>query len=243
MSYPQIPLLDCDSFIWAACCAAKEDEPVENVKHTLKLKMQSIIDKFDRGLSYHAYLTSTDKSNFRYALAKIKPYKGNRTQPKPQYFEEAREYLVKYWNAEVIYGMEADDAIGIVQYSDKSRNTCIVSIDKDMLTVPGFYLNWRTGAYGYTSLLEADRNFWKQMITGDTTDNIQGVQKWGKVKADKLLAECATSEEMRQAVIDVYKSAPEEGWNGLTAEEAFKEMGHLLFIRRKPNEGWDDRWE
>lgn len=233
MGYAQIPLIDADSLVYCSCWTVKDGEPVENALHTLKLKLEGIIDKFDRGLSYKCYLTGAD--NYRMKVATLKPYKGNRVQEKPPYYQEARDYLVKWWQAQIIDGMEADDAIGIEQYKYPDRRTCICSIDKDMLTIPGWHFNWRSGEHFNLSLEEADRNFYCQMLTGDPTDNIMGVKGIGPIKARRLLDPLTSEDEMRRAVMAEYKK---HSWGSLSAEEAFHEIGTLLRIKRTEDEQW-----
>lgn len=198
--------------------------------------MHSIVDIFDRGLSGTVYLTSLDKEeNYRYKLATIRPYKGNRKQEKPRWFQEARDYLCYAWGAQIVKGMEADDAISIEQWRNKDRQTCIVSIDKDLRNTPGFHYDWRKGLHYYITLLEANRHFYMQMLTGDTTDNIGGVPNVGKVKAQRLLGECTSEAEMRQVVEQQYKACK---WENIEWQEAMKECGNLLWMQREPNVLW-----
>jgi 5'-3' exonuclease len=57
----------------------------------------------------------------------------------------------------------------------------------------------------YITPLEADRYFYKQMLVGDVTDNIHGIKGVGKVKADKLLADCQSEQEMIDIVWEQYQ--------------------------------------
>ena len=234
MGYPQIPLIDSDSLVYSACHACKPDEPVQNALHTIKLKMEAIIDAFDRGLEHKTYLTGSD--NYRVALATILPYKGNRVQEKPIWYKEAREYLQYAFAAKVVDGQEADDAIGIEQFSHPDKSTCIVSIDKDMLTIPGYHFNWRTGEYKYVDNTEAHRFFWKQMITGDRTDNIQGLKGLGDKAASTALDGVQDVNKMRSIVERLYKENAAKSFPGRDWRECFVEMGRLLRIRRHEGE-------
>src|SRR5690554_7098255 len=60
------------------------------------------------------YLTDS-ATNFRIDLATIKPYKGHRKTEKPYHWERIRQHLIDSWDAEVQYGIEADDRLGIEQ--------------------------------------------------------------------------------------------------------------------------------
>ena len=78
----------------------------------------------------------------------------------------------------------------------------IVSVDKDMLTLPGLHL--RDGELVEISRLEADRNFYRQVLTGDASDNYPGCPGVGPVGADKLLAGCSTEVEMWDEVLKAF---------------------------------------
>ncbi len=130
------------------------------------------------------YLTSDDKSNFRFKIATILPYKGNRKTDKPFWYEQIRRYLVDVYSAVVVYGQEADDQLGIKQleYEDawwnfKSDRSVICSVDKDLDLIPGLHYNELKPEKGVYEISEVDaqRNFFCQLLTGDSTDNIPGL--------------------------------------------------------------------
>jgi 5'-3' exonuclease len=73
------------------------------------------------------------------------------------------------------------------------------------------------------------------MITGDATDNIQGIPGLGPVAAEHLDA-FTTEEEMGEAVLELYSQ--EYGPNEEDVFKAFLENAQLLWIRRKPGELW-----
>ncbi|KKK67151.1 hypothetical protein LCGC14_2956970, partial [marine sediment metagenome] len=52
---------------------------------------------------------------------------------------------------------------------------------------------------------EAKLNFYRQLLTGDATDDIPGCKMVGKVKAEKLLPEWMPEEKMYNVVLDAYK--------------------------------------
>ena len=58
---------------------------------------------------YKCFLTSTDKSNFRFDY--YPEYKANRIQKKPTHYHLLRDFLINMHGAEVVYGQEADDAL------------------------------------------------------------------------------------------------------------------------------------
>jgi len=93
----------------------------------------------------------TGKNNFRYDIATVKPYKGNRKKEKPVHFENVKWFLISRYNAIIIDGYEADDALSMHQavwnLSQKPEDcyTVICTRDKDLLMVPGWHYGWEVG--------------------------------------------------------------------------------------------------
>ena len=212
--------------------AEVEAEPLEHVlrvvKQMLKATMREVSDQYGGDHLFRIYLTADDHSNFRYNVARTLPYKGNRKAPKPVHYGAVRKYLIEHWKAVVVSGMEADDAIGID--ATTAHKALIVTIDKDMDMIPGYHYNFVKKVFYKVSEFEAYRNFYSQMISGDTIDNIPGIPGFGKMKADKKLADAKTREELESIVRTVYKDA---GFN----EDYYNEMHDLLWIRRENVEG------
>ena len=80
----------------------------------------------------------------------------------------------------------------------------------------------------YVKEEEAIKNFYKQLLTGDRTDNIPGIKGIGDKKADKILDGLEEEEDLYRAVLEVYK------YN----RDYLLEQGRLLWIRRKKEELW-----
>ena len=220
---------------------------LHNAKETLK----GIASLFDEQ-KMRVFLTG--KSNYRDDVASVKQYKGNRDPThKPKYYKELRDYLVSVWHAEVVEGMEADDKVSILQWEAKDKSTIIVSIDKDLANTPGHHYNQNRHEYKYVTKTEADYNFWKQVLTGDATDNIlgcavmkAGVYKTGKkagqsyikrsgvgpVEADTILAR--SEGQYSQAVLGEY-----EKLYGENAYSAMHENATLLWMQRDHNINYD----
>jgi len=121
------------------------------------------------------------KSNFRYNLAKTKPYKGNRTtMVKPQYLQSTRDHLIEAYNAFVVEGFEADDAIA----TDMTVNGAIhCGVDKDILQIPGLHYNYVKKEWIEISPEEAELTLYRQILMGDSSDNIPGLPRVGEKKA------------------------------------------------------------
>lgn len=144
-------------------------------------------------------------------------YKGNRlSTERPELLYPLKEWLAERPTAMRRPTLEADDVMGIVsthprKYTEFDR--IIVSIDKDMQTIPGWLFNpdkddeprWITES-------EADYYHLLQTLTGDTCDNYKGCPGVGPVKAHKLLLE--HPEDPWGAIVSAYES------KGLTEADA-----------------------
>lgn len=223
--------------------------PEGYARHAAKLIITQILDKFP-GCPYKLFLTSTDKSNFRFKRATLKVYKGNRkSSAKPAHYDVVRDYLIGFWNAEVVEGIEADDKLSLLQTKASAKYgedvTCIVTIDKDLDMVPGYHYNFvkdevmHTDALGslqLDTLKSSNRKvlhgsglkwFYAQMLLGDNADNIPGITGCGAVKVYTLLNPCVTEKELQKAVAGEYKKFYKD-----KAKEAFAEVGELLWMQQ-----------
>lgn len=202
--------------------------------HNAKTVIEAVLDRFNP--EYKMYVQG--KGNFRDGLAAIKEYKGNRNADhKPKYYREIKDYLVDRWNAIEVHGIESDDAIGIEQFDNPDKYTVIVSIDKDMDTIPGWHYNWVKDSLYYQPIHEANLFFFWQMMVGDTVDNIPGINKVGPVRASKLIESCGRDlDKVREAVKDLYQKQYGEDW-----EKAYLEVGTLLYILRDPSHHPDQK--
>lgn len=230
------PLVDSDYLVYRVGFAVKEGEPLEFALSTVKHAIQNIWDKFPDHKHHSLFLTG--KGNFRNKVATTAIYKGNRDPAnKPFYYSEIREYMIAHQSAQVVDGMEAEDAAGIQQYASKDRDTVIVGVDKDLLCIPGWHYNPVKDTMMYVTLPEANENFWKQVLTGDRTDNIIGLEGIGPVKAGKIITPCHREwQRMRDATLAAYRNQ-----FGNDAERAMTEVANLIWILRKDNEGFDGR--
>lgn len=140
------------------------------------------------------YLSGED--NFRFKIAKTKPYKGNReSYVKPRFLSHCKNYLRSQYLAYTVQDAEADDGIA----SDMVINGAIhIGIDKDLRQVPGLHYDYTKKeapeAFVQVSEEEAVINLYRQVLTGDTSDNIPGLPRVGAVTAEKIIYDAATAE-------------------------------------------------
>lgn len=205
-----------------------------------KVRMSEYISEILNGSGagdYRVFLSPTDKSNFRYSL--YKEYKGNRSQPKPKWYHALREFLVDVESAEVAVSQEADDQLGIEQtkYYDNNETSIICSIDKDLLQIPGWHYNFVKQRLLNVSPELGLYNFYMQLLTGDSTDNIPGLDRIGPVSAKKILKGCSSVEDYNRAILQAYKNE-HIYCNEQEVIDHINMVGKLLYIRKYPNEVW-----
>lgn len=191
-----IALIDADLVAFRCAATVPEHEPLDVAVYRVDVLMRQILEATDSE-QYKTFLTG--RGNFRKV---INPeYKANRKDKEPpHYLQDCREYLINEWNAVVSNGIEADDLLGIEQTDE----TVVCSLDKDLLMIPGVHFNWNKLEYTHVDQVIGLRTFYKQMLIGDRSDNIFGVDKIGPVKAAKFIDHLETEQEMFDTVLGLY---------------------------------------
>ena len=87
----------------------------------------------------------------------------------------------------LIQTLEGDDVLGLLATNGKYKNPIIVSVDKDMRTVPCKLI--AAEEVEHITEKKANRHWFEMSIAGDSTDGIVGVKGTGMVTATKLLAD------------------------------------------------------
>lgn len=145
-------------------------------------------------------------SNFRLDI--YPEYKSNRSKSKstrPEWFLDLKSDVAEDYDGCILTdNCEADDMVR-VWHTDctKQEIPCvIVSVDKDLDCIEGMHYNPRKGVLYDIDDYFADRHYWKQILMGDSTDNIPGIPGIGPKKALRLLDE--TPKEFKQTVCAAY---------------------------------------
>lgn len=228
------PHIDADYIVYRVGFAVKDDEPIEYALSTVKHAIENVWAKFPKATTRRVFISG--KNNFRDKIATIQVYKGNRDPAKkPKFYDEIRQYMVDYHGAEIVNGMEAEDAAAIQQYSHKDKSTILVGQDKDLQCIPGWHFNPVKDTLHYQTLADANVSFWKQVITGDRTDNILGLEGYGPVAANKIIDPCNKDwDAMYRATLDEYGKV-----YGSRAFDVMHETAQLVWILRKEGETYD----
>lgn len=244
-----------------------KEEAVESIMSRDDLEIESYIEPLDpRGFENRINdmvsrilfnTNSTDirfylsgESNFRYDLATLQPYKGNRSDEKPIHLEKIREEF-RYRKAETVDWLEADDLLSINSFT--IPNSVICSSDKDLKTVPSLNFDINKGVLKEITIDEANYNFFYQLLIGDSTDNIPSPYGIGEVLAKKAIEPFIGKgvEIYYDGIINLYsnylKRKDKNGnfktswYSGQDVHEILFEVGNLLWMRRTldPNERWN----
>ena len=226
-------LIDGDIFVYR-CSAAAENEDEGIARYYVDKLFQQVLEDCSTN-KYQVFMTGD--SNFRYQI--YPEYKANRLNtPKPRHLKHLQEYVTSTYDATWSNNCEADDLMGIAQCAS-DEDTTIVSIDKDLLMIPGKHYQWeirgnsggkpwiKEATHRVVGYLDGMKWFYTQCLTGDTADNIKGASGIGKVGAQKILNACTTEEEMFEAVRDSY-----------SLDEQFLMNAQVLWIWRKENDIW-----
>lgn len=133
-------------------------------------------------------LSGPSDTMFRYKI--MSSYKHNRKdKEKPELYQHLKDYLIKNYHISSKPILEADDVMGILATKSPGQYV-IATVDKDLAQVPGLYLNWnKTDKPVKISVEEADRFFYKQILTGDPVDGFSGIPGVGDKKAEKIINE------------------------------------------------------
>ena len=127
-----------------------------------------------------------EMASFRHLIHPL--YKKNRVGEKPPMHNDLHDWLSEQFKSTYIKDLEGDDTMGLMATNDPKYT--MVSIDKDMLTVPARLVNpdWKDPTPRKIGLREADYNWMYQTICGDTVDNFKGAPGAGPKRAAEALS-------------------------------------------------------
>jgi DNA polymerase-1 len=153
---------------------------------------------------------------FRHDL--LPTYKGNRKSTPPLLLRELKQWASEEWETKTKPHLEADDVLGILATHPKliKGPKIVVSADKDLQQIPGLHMSLdglsSVGVFRVEPRF-AERFMWRQVLTGDTSDNYTGCPGIGPVKADKLLSGVSGEAQLAAVVWSAYEKA------GLTTDD------------------------
>ena len=136
-------LIDGDVYLYKACCAkevATEWEggfwtyhaDFDETRGLLEDLIQELLDELDA--TEFVFALSDRSGNWRKTLEPT--YKNNRKGKKPLVYRALSEWCEENLNTVLLHHAEGDDVLGILATMPGAEDVIIVSIDKDMQTLP-----------------------------------------------------------------------------------------------------------
>jgi len=181
--------------------------------------------------------------NFRYGIdedykgkrkLKLKDKEEEEVDPDPRLTERRLElqeyaYSLGHFKSD---NCEADDVVSIwaQEALDAKEHFVIAHIDKDIDMVEGWHYNFTKETLYY---IDEDQGYYKmcmQMLTGDSTDSIQGLRGIGPKRAAVLLESITDKGKLLAKVREAWQKAHPEDW-----KERLETCWNLLYMRRD----WD----
>ena len=159
-------------------------------------------------------------NNFRDVLFSEYKKSASRAKSKstrPEWFGDLKSEVTSlYENSVICDGYEADDMVRIwaTELAEWNKDFIVCTVDKDLDCIPGNHYNPRKSEIYWVSPEYSEMFYWKQLLMGDTVDNIPGVEGIGPKKAEKIIEDCKTREDYEHAVFKVYYDKyPEDGFD------------------------------
>lgn len=196
-------LIDGDTLLYAASASNEYEVQWDTWLWTLHADFNAAVEQVHRmveeittGLGADRVIMAlTDDTNWRKEV--MPTYKFNRVaKRKPTVYKPLREYAHEKWETFQRPTLEGDDVLGILATHPKlvEGDKVVVSIDKDLKTIPGKHSNYtkdNVAATDWTihTVTPAMADFYHlyQTLTGDTSDGYPGCPKIGPVTAIKVL--------------------------------------------------------
>ena len=223
-----IALLDLDIFCYRVGFTT-EEEPDYIAASRIDTMIEECLIAV-QATEHKGFLTGS--SNFRKDI--YPEYKANRVQAKPKHLNFLKDHLTANWGATQVEKLEADDLLAMNQdyYGTNGiYSTVLCSIDKDLLTVPGYHYNFVKKEFTTIDYLEGTKRFYKQFLTGDKADNIIGIAGIGPVGANKLIDHLTNELDMFNIVKSIYND-----------DERFLMNGRCLWMKRTAEDDWKDQY-
>lgn len=213
---------DIVAFKSAAAVSVKEDTIMEFDPVRAKEYVDHMMNEWTKRIKPNVTLMCFSDQSRKYFRHDLFPdYKGNRSgMERPSALTFTYQYLSEKYKVVQKAGLEADDLLGILGTQPDIDNPVVVSIDKDIMTLPcKVYNPDKMQRAMRINPNVADLAIFKQAMMGDSSDNYKGIPGIGTAKADKILADAPHPKLAWDVTRDAFIA------NGLTEADA------LLMVR------------
>jgi DNA polymerase-1 len=225
MTEPKVAILDGDILAYRAAFFV-ETEGIEYLEERLNFDIASWTPP---GVEKIYIALSCSRSD-NYRRDYWSKYKAHRDINKhtPEALPEAEQYVRTLGTPLSVPRLEADDLMGMMASSGKA---IAVTIDKDLRSVPGWH--WNPDKEEAPVLVDealADRNFYTQWLTGDSTDNVPGIWKLGPKKAATLL-DSTPPQNWPALVLATYEQKKDKDGNNYNLDYAISQAICVRILR------------
>jgi len=221
-----LALIDLDSHIYSIAWVN------DDVSYCRKVLMQNVEKMIEDLEVPEAYVFIKGKSNFRYLVDP--EYKANRKKIMDPEIAYRIDQLYDYAKTEFIEadGGEADDYCCIYAHQAlaEGKMPVVVHIDKDLNMIPGWHYNPKKGTKDglyFTSAQDSFVFMSKQILTGDSADNIPGIRGTGPVGAQKGLQN-KYLHEFRDRIRELWRQGGEKSGFPDWEDRMYKSFNCLL---------------
>ena len=169
-------LIDADWLVYNSCCAAEEDTRWNEHQHTLHSDVRDCIGIFESRLEvfkniaedkHDVVMCFTSYPTFRHEI--FPEYKMNRIgKRKPLALKRTIEIIKQEYECVTYPNLEGDDVLGLLATNGQYKNPIIVSVDKDMKTIPCKLI--QEDEILHITEKKADRHWFEMSLAGDSGD-------------------------------------------------------------------------
>ena len=187
-------LIDADWLIYSSCCACEEDTRWNEWQHTLHCDERDVFNLIENRLDVYKGIAEdkhdiimcfTSYPTFRHEI--FPDYKINRVgKRKPLALRDVIQKVKQIYECVSYPNLEGDDVLGLLATNGQYKNPIIVSVDKDMKTIPCKLL--AAEEVEHITEKKANRHWFQMSLAGDSGDGIAGLKGMGMVTASKTLA-------------------------------------------------------
>ena len=194
-------LIDADWLVYSSCCACEEDTRWNEWQHQLTSDVRNCLNMIDNRLDVYRTIASgkhdivmcfTSYPTFRHEI--FPEYKINRIgKRKPLALKSVIKEVKERYETVAYENLEGDDVLGLLATNGKYKDPIIVSVDKDMRTLPCKLI--ADDSIEHITNKKADRHWFEMSLAGDAGDGILGIKGMGMVTASKTLANTPDTKE------------------------------------------------
>ena len=194
-------LIDADWLVYSSCCACEEDTRWNEWQHQLTSDVRNCLNMIDNRLDVYRTIASgkhdivmcfTSYPTFRHEI--FPEYKINRIgKRKPLALKSVIKEVKERYETVAYENLEGDDVLGLLATNGRYKDPIIVSVDKDMRTLPCKLI--ADDSIEHITNKKADRHWFEMSLAGDAGDGILGIKGMGMVTASKTLANTPDTKE------------------------------------------------